>query len=127
MLERDMSGGSPGKCTAAVSCKTGYTSLLSTLERVCQKIIKGCSSITSAMILDTSEVHNVNQYARMLEFLCSVLQLCGGFEPDKLLQPQVKCAPCILGFDCSIDAFAVSRAALGAAGGRHALRDFLRV
>jgi hypothetical protein len=31
----------------------------------------------------------VGEYARMLEFLCSILHMCGGFEPDKLLQPQV--------------------------------------
>ena len=84
-----MSGGSPGKCTAAVSCKTGYTSLLRTLDRICHKIAKHSSNITSAMIVDTREVRNVSQYARMLEFVCAVMQLCGGFEPDALLQPQV--------------------------------------
>ena len=41
------------------------------------------------MIVDTREVRNVSQYARMLEFVCTVMQLCGGFEPDVLLQPQV--------------------------------------
>ena len=38
------------------------------------------------MIVDTREVRNVSQYARMLEFVCTVMQLCGGFEPDVLLQ-----------------------------------------
>ena len=44
------------------------------------------------MIVDTREVRNVSQYARMLEFVCAVMQLCGGFEPEKLLQPQVPAA-----------------------------------
>jgi acetyl esterase/lipase len=86
-----MSAGCPGKCAAAVSSKTGYTSLLRTLDRVCNKINKHCSCITGAMIVDTREVHDVSQYVSMLQFLCSVMQLCGGFEPDLLLQPQVSC------------------------------------
>jgi hypothetical protein len=81
-----------------VSSKTGYTSLLRTMDRVCHKINKHCSCITGAMMVDTREVHDVCQWVSMLQFLCSIMQLCGGFHPDLLLQPQVRpravCARC---------------------------------
>ena len=123
VVAREMGGGSPGRCTAAVSSKTGYTSLLRTLDRICHKISKHCNSITSAMIVDMREVHNVSQYARMLQFICSIMQLCGGFEPELLLQPKVRRAPprACFHFADSADVCAVPRAALGGAGRRHAV------